>query len=261
MTAVVVQRRILAGIRFVDAATGGIVRSPLTLGSPQLSFARNRSGLHAVTGLRPETDEEHDLAAHLDTFESPPEEPPAGSVAFTVTVEDPGGRYMPRRFAIALPRGEDWAEPIDVELFPAPAAALGPNWSGVRASLRREDAAGTAPLAGARLTVLRQSDDEVLGHGFSDRRGEVLVAVVGIQVIDFTAPPPDGDEPPDVGARTVPTRIEIHTGPGDPWPPDPEAIEAQGQAWEPVSGTLPSPNLRTGRVETADLSLLLQPQT
>ena len=263
MTADIIERRILAGIRFVDSATGGHVGAPLRLSAPRLAFTRNRSGLFAVTGLRPETDAERDLAAHLTAFAAPPDEPPAGSLDFEATVSDPAGRYLPRRFTFSLPRGEDWAEPVEVALFPAPGAPLAPNWSGVRASLRRETGEGTAPLAGARLTVIRDSDGRVLGRGFSDRRGEVLAIVVGIQVIDFSATPNgDGEDPPEVGARTVPTRIEIHTGPGDdPWPPYPEAIEAQGQAWEPVSGSLPTPELSTGRVATADLSLLLEPQT
>jgi len=277
MTAVTVERRVLAGIRFVDAATGGHVGAPLILESPKLAFARNRIGLFAVTRLRPETIEERTLAAHLDAFDEAPALPAAGSVDFAVTVSDPKEQYLPRRFAISLPRGDDWKEPIEVELSPAPTALLAPNWSGVRASLRRRQDGEDVPLVGARLTVIRDSDGEVLAHGFSDERGEVLVVVVGIQVIDFTSPtPPDDggdsdgadgdgdgdDDAPEIGANHVATRIEIHTGPGDdPWPPDPAAIEAEGQAWEPVDGALPTPALRTGRVETADLQLLLQPET
>lgn len=264
MTALTSERRILAAIRFVEAATGAQVRSPLVLTSPRLSFSRNRSGLFAVSGLRPATDAERDLAAHLDAFDVAPDAPAAGSLAFEATVSDSLGRYLPRRFAIALPRGEAWAQPIDVQLFPAPNARLAPNWSGVRASLHHQANGGTAPLTGARLSVIRTSDDQVLGRGFSDQRGEVLVVVVGVQVVDFTATPNNGgdEEPVEFGSRTVATRIEIHTASEDSsWPPDPEAIEAEGQAWEPVAGSLPAPELMTGRVETADLSLLLQPQT
>lgn len=264
MTALISERRVLAGIRFVEAATVGQVHSPLVLASPRLSFTRNRSGLFAVSGLRPEMDAERDLAAHLDAFEAAPDEPVAGSLKFDATVSDPLGRYLPRRFAITLPRGEAWAQPIDVPLFPAPNALLAPNWSGVRASLRRAANGGAAPLAGARLTVIRASDDQVLGRGFSDQRGEVLVVVVGVQAVDFTATPTNGagGGAPEVGSRIVATRIEIHTASEDSsWPPDPEAIEAEGQAWEPVGRSLPAPELMTGRVETAGLSLLLQPQT
>lgn len=262
MSAVVIERRVLAGIRFVDSATGAAVRLPLEVESPRLGFTRNRSGLHAVSSLRPETANERALAAHLDAFEAPPDAPGPASVGFAATVSDPRGRYLPRRFGLSLPRGEDWAETLEVALFPAPSALLAPNWSGVRASLRRQEGGASVPLAGARLTVIRDGDNTVLAHGFSDRRGEVRAVVVGVQIVDFTATPANGDDAPaGVGTRTVATRIEIRTGPGDAWPPDPEAIEAQGQAWEPVDGDFPTPELRTGRVETAGLSLLLQPQT
>lgn len=259
-------RRILAGIRFIDASTGEMVTVALTLRCDGLSFRRNRSGLHAVTGVASGTAGGAALAQHLTAFAEAPAEPAPGSVGFTVTVSDPGQAYIPRRFRLELPRGDDWRLPVEVTLHPAPAAPLGPNWSGVRASLNRRDGDATVPLAGARLTLLRNSDDKVLGRGFADRRGEVLAVAVGIPVIDFTAPSAPSEParltpPPAVGTKTVAVRVEIHTGPGDPWPPDPAAIEAGGQAWEPVAGTLlPTPELRTGRLETAGLNLLLQPQ-
>lgn len=263
MIPIMVERRVLAGVRFLDAATGRLIDAPLILASSQLTFTRNRSGLFAVTGLRPETEDEHALAAHLDVFEAAPEQPAAGSVDVEITVSDPRKHYLPLRFRLSLPRGEDLATPIDVALFLAPSALLAPNWSGVRASLIREEDGVPVALTGARLTLIRESDGEELARGFSDRRGEVLAVAVGIQVVDFTQPPPDDDDgaTPGAGAQTVAARIQIHTGPGEsPWPPDPEAIEAEGEAWEPVSGTLPMPALRTGHVETADLLLLLQPE-
>ena len=274
-------RRILGGIRIVDASTGEMVTAPLTLSADRLSFKRNRSGIFAVIGIAPGTVEEAALAKHITAFATPPAQPDPGSVNFTVTVSDPRQTYIPRRFTLDLPRGENWHLPIDVALHPTPAAPVGPNWSGLRASLNRQEGEDSVPLAGARLTIIRDSDDKVLGRGFADRRGEVLAIAVGIPVIDFTAPAipaangdgngdgngngndgGNGGAPPPaaVGAKTIATRIEIHTGPGDPWPPDPAAIEANGKTWVPVDGALPTPELRTGRLETAGLNLLLQPQ-
>lgn len=138
---------------------------------------------------------------------------------------------------------------------------VAPNWAGVRATLSQTVDGNRVPLPGARLRLLRDGDGQELGIGYADQRGEVLAVAVGIPVVDFTTTPPaNGGATPAVGAKTVTARIEIHTGPGAAWPPDPEAIETQGQAWVPVQGDLPKPELRTGRLETANLALHLQPQ-
>lgn len=256
-------RRVLAGLRFRDAPTGETVMAPLDLASDKLRFTRNRSGRYAITGLRAETAAEQQLLAHLDAFTQAPAQPAADSVSFPVTVSDPKGLYIPRTFSVDLPRGQDWDQPIEIDLYPSAAASVGSNWSGLRASLSRQQGQDTSPIAGARVRILRDSDGTELGQGYSDQRGEVLAIAVGIPVIDFTTTPPPangGGAAQAVGAKTVTTRIEIHTGPGESWPPDPAAIDANGQSWEPVQGALPKPELRTGRLETADLALTLQPQ-
>ncbi len=258
LSPIIRERRILAGVRFRDASTGETVMSPLEISSDRLSFTRNRSGRPGVTGIRPQGAAEEQLAAHLAAFSDAPAQPAADSLAFAAVVTDPSSLYIPRAFSIGLPRGDDWADPIEIDLYPAPAATVGPNWSGLRASLRQQD---DTPLTGARVRILRDSDGTELGQGYSDQRGEVLAIAVGIPVIDFTTtPPPANGGSQAVGAKTVTARIEIHTGPGESWPPDPAAIDANGQAWEPTQGALPKPELRTGRLETADLALLLQPQ-
>jgi len=250
--------RILAALRFTDAVTGEMVRRALDLRSDRLSFTRNLSGLFAVTGLAPQPGNaaEEALAAHLRAFDAAPAQPPAGSVTLALTVTDLSGRYLPRAVALALPRGDAWDQAVDVPLYPAPAAPLSPNWSGVRASL----ATAAGPLAGARLTLRRASDGAVLGRGFSDRRGEVLAIAAGIPVIDFTAPSNGaGPAPASVGTATTRATIAIETAPGEPWPPDPQAIDGAPRSWVPVAGTLPEPELRTGRLVTDGLSLTLQP--
>ena len=253
-------RRILAGLRIRDGVTGETIRRPLRVSAERLRFQRNRSGLFAVTGVTPTTPDETALAAHLDVFADAPATPADGSVTFPITVEDPDGRYVPAVFQLALPRGEALTEAVDIDLFPGPLAPVSPNWSGVRAALFDATGPQPQPLAGARLTIRRASDSQLLGTGFADRRGEVLAIAAGIPVIDFTAPANGGaGAPPPVGTAATATTIAIHTGPGAAWPPDPAAIDTNGQAWEPTAGTLPTPELRTGRLETAGLTLLLQP--
>lgn len=274
-----IERRVLGAVRFVDATLAKPVDRPLKVESGGLSFFRNRSGLYVITGLKPAGAVNADLAAHLDAFEQPPAAPPVESLDFLVTVEDPGGIFAARSFTLSLPRvapdppregdtpapGEVLA-PLDVPLMRGPAAGYGPNWSGARLSLSRED--GT-PLSNALVRLIRKSDDELLGESLSDLRGEVSVPVIGIPIIDFVTEPPEtgpgpapGPEPGDgeMTVKTVSARLEILTrdtaGSG---PPDPEAILADPQAWVPLIDGLPEPELRTGTVVTENLGLVLRP--
>ena len=267
-------RRVLGAFELYDAATEERITAPMHLVSERLNFVRNRSGLQVIDGLAPEGAEERKLAAHLDSFEKPPTTPGIGSLSFRVAVSDPSGRYVSRTCSVALPLGQQVMQPVRVAMYPAASAPLGQNWAGVRATLLRETADGEAPLAGARLSLLREDDDAVLGSGISDARGEVLAVAVGLPVIDFTtAPPvngngigngngngPGGPAPAPIGTKKVPAKLRIETGPGRPWPADPDAIETNGQEWVPVSGDLPSIELETGSIRTAGLRLLLEPK-
>ena len=163
-----------------------------------------------------------------------------------------------------LPRGAAAASALSVNMYPSPSAPIGQNWSGVRASLKTAAPGGELPLAGARLSLLRASDDEVLGSGISDARGEVLAVAVGIPVIDFTTnagpSPTPAPQPAPVGTKKVPVKLIIETAPGRPWPTDPDAITSNGQSWVPVSGALPTLELETGHIVSDGLDLLLKPQ-
>jgi hypothetical protein len=186
-------------------------------------------------------------------------------VVFAITVEDPAGRYMPRVVQLALPRPlDEVGTPVEALLWPSPRAPLAPNWASLRASLIRREDGEDLPFAGARLSVLRRSDDAVLAQGFSDSRGEVLVAVPGLPVIDFTAPAEDDgdddDPPPPVGRSSVPVRLEVHSAAdATAFPPDPDAIAADPHPWVPVADPMPEPELGTGR-HVAGLVLTLRPQ-
>jgi hypothetical protein len=74
--------------------------------------------------------------------------------------------------------------PVDVVLFPAPSAPVGPGWAVVHATV-----AGDTPssrLAGALIRVVRVEDGVHLASGLSDSRGEALIAVAGIPVTTWT---------------------------------------------------------------------------
>lgn len=265
----ILDRRVLGALELIDAATGVRLSAPMRIAGAALGCVQNRSGLHVIDRLRPRTEDEAALARHLDAFDEAPATPAADGLPFILTVTDPAGRYLPRRVTVRLPRGAALNTPVAVTMYPAPAAPVGQNWTGIRATLERRSGGKRVALAGARLRLLRDSDGEVLGTGFADARGEALVPVVGLPVIDFDPTPDEedtggggGTPSPLVGTKKVTARIEIHTAPGRPWPTDPDAVDSDGdgEEWVRSSGDLPKPKLETGHLLTEGLSLLLKPK-
>ena len=181
-----VERRVLGAVRFTDAVTGVEVAAPLKVAAPGVRWLHNRRGWWVMTDAP-------GLDAHTAAFAQPPAQPAPGSVPVRLTVEDPSGRYLARSATLALPRDPDPAHaaddaslfrPVEVRLFPAPAAAgLSAGWAVVRATVT---GAGGARLGGALLRVTRKTGGEVLGRGVSDARGEALLAVAGIPVTTWT---------------------------------------------------------------------------
>lgn len=173
-------RRVLGAVRVVSSVTGLPLDAPVVMSGA--TVVRNRRGdyvLMAVDG----TDVFDD---YLATFDAPPTSPTPESVDVTLRVDDFSGRYLPRRFTLALPRSPNPADADSifiahtVPLFPAPALAVGMNWALVRVAVREN---GTnAPLAGALIQVINE-DDDLIGAGMSDERGEALVAVAGLKLI------------------------------------------------------------------------------
>lgn len=251
-------RRVLGALELVDAATEERLKRQFVIKSDVLGFVQNRSGLWAINHVAPQTEDLRRLQSHLRVFDTAPTNLADGAVSVDVDVFDPKGCYIPRRISVSLPRGASAGAALQIPLYPSTAAPISKNWSGIRASLEQSSGSGTTPLVGARVVLKRDGDDAILGTGFSDERGEVLVVAVGIPVIDFSVTATSSS--PLVGAKTVTSKIEIHTGPGQAWPPNPDAISSSGQAWVPVSGTLPKPELATGRIVSNGLSFVLQPQ-
>ena len=209
-------RRVLAALRFRDAVTGATVAGPLDVRAPGARWIRNRRGWWVLA-------QAPGLEAHTAAFRAPPAAPAVGSVPLAVRVADPAGRYLPRVAALALPRDPDPAkaakpeslfQPVEIDLFPSPAASVSPNWAVLRVSASGAD----GPLAGALLRVVRKaSPSTVLGRGMTDARGEALVAVAGIPVTTWE----EGQG--SVLATEVEARVDLfwQAGAG---PPDPDAL-------------------------------------
>lgn len=182
MTAEAADRRVLGAIRFVDAVTGLRVLDRLRVGFPDgIRGTRNLQGLFVVTGAPGQ----HDATATIDA----PEYDPDAAEPVEFDVADPAGRYLSRRHRIALPRDPRPANaahadslflPVEVRLFPSPAARPAPGWAVVRGTV-----AGDAPgstLPGALVRAVKAADGTLLSSGLADARGEALVAVPGIPV-------------------------------------------------------------------------------
>lgn len=216
---------IMGAIRFVDATTSEQVGGRLSVQAALVDVRPNRSGLYVIWRA------------------------PGG--ASTLTVSDPEGRYVSRRFRMQFPRDANLAnagepssiyQPEQVRLFPSPIAATSPGWALLRATVKK---AGSAQvLAGALIRIVRASDSKLLASGVSDARGEALVIVPGIPVTLF-----DGGTGPVVGTA-LDVNVQTVFDPAAQDAPDPDDIESH-------KDTLPSSTvsrkLSSGQTLVAEL--------
>lgn len=242
--------RALAALRFVDAASGLTVETPLRIVAPLgARVLRNRSGMYVLHAHRP-------LAAHSDAFLEPPPAPTIGSVSLRIEAHDASGLYLARAVTIQLPRNAQPANAatdgslfraIPVELYRAPSAPVGSNWAALRVSLR-EGASGDA-LGGALLRVA--SGGRTLARGQSDWRGEALVPVVGIPVSTWS----DGEDTVLVSEIDATLEVFFDAASGGTRTPaaqlDAAAPPASVTALEPNDPTALESNPAATRLETA----------
>jgi hypothetical protein len=202
------ERRVLGALRCVDAATLATIATPLQVEMAGARVQRNRSGLYVIV-------QADALAAHEGAFDAPPAEPAPGSITgLEARIADPGGTYLPRRIALALPRDPDPAHAaasdslfraIEVPLYPAAIAPTGINWAVLRVTVR-EQASGDA-LGGALL--IARSNGTVLGRALSDWRGEALLGVAGVPVTTWS------DDPDAVVVTELQAQLEAVFAPAD----------------------------------------------
>ena len=230
-----VEWRALGAWRCIDVATGLPIATPLeVIAPPDAEVIRNRSGVYVVNYYAP-------LADHNNAFMVPPALPAPESVALPVTLRDPTGFYLARSAEIRLPRDSQpdnagtagsLFNPVDVELYRSPAAAVGANWVALRVSLS-EQSSGDA-LGGALLRV--RSNGRTLARGQSDWRGEALVPVVGVPITTWS------EDEDAVVTTTVDATLEAFFDPTAGGLRTPAVQVAAGRA--PISPPVPDP-LRT----------------
>ena len=241
-----IQRRVLGAVQFVDATAGLRIADPLQVQAAGATLVRNRTGLFVITQAA-------GLEEHSETFEQAPSTPALGSVSVALTVSDPSRQYLTRRCTILLPRDPDPAnatqstslfQPIDVALYPSPAADIASGWAVIRASVTQQDK--STPLSGALIRVLRATNSERLALGLTDGRGEALVSVAGIPVTTWST------EPGAVIVTELDVTIQTVFDKAATGPPDPDDLERR-QATLPSSSI--TAKLAAGRVLKTQLSV------
>lgn len=218
-----VDRRILGAFVCIDAITGSsVVPAIPVVPDPQWTVASNHSGIYVIfdgPGL------------DLLTDQFLPSGPWPAPVSFEVTLQDPNLRYLPRRATVQAPLAVPTSPatlsgvfvPQQVSVYPSAAAAVGPNWAVIRASVTLS---GTTPPQGlpwAYLQVVQNSNKTVLATGVSDTNGEALLAVIGLTVqpnTSGTGPVTTSVTPATVTAYFDPAILKQPTG----WIPDPDDI-------------------------------------
>jgi len=256
----VIDRRVLGALRFVDRATGTILKRPIDISADNVVFIRNRSN-HYVFAKVP------GLENHTHAFEKPPEQlpdsPPLNSVAVTVQAEDPLNHYLPRLVNALLPRdpnpdnaadSDSLFQPQNVNLYVAANAPVRANWSTIRASTTHNN----DPVRGALLRVVRLADNEVLASGVSDECGEALVIIPGVPITQFAdennnddhGGPGHDDQP--VIVTELPVRLEVSFDSSAQWPINPDSLEENHATSIRATQDLA---LRTGRMERATIEL------
>ncbi len=247
-----VDRRILGAVRPVDAVTGTPILAPLRIEGTGLTLRRNRSGHYAIMAA-------DGLGDHLTAFDDPPAAPPAESLTFALTVEDPRGAWLPRRLAIALPRPwnpaggiHDLMQPVAVPLAPSAARSPSPGWAVVLAIVTDT---GGDPVRGALVEVLPEGGGDRLGWGITHARGEALVPVPGLPAFREIENDPDDDEDDDIEIVTAQTAVTVRATalPGGAWPVDPDVLGAGGAALR--SATLTPLPITPGRTDRAPITL------
>lgn len=241
-----VDRRYFGAVRFVNNATGSVVRRPMNINAPGLRFIINLSQLHVITHAE-------GLENHLYAFKQAPDQPPAHSKEFHMTITDPLKAYLPRKKTIELPRNplsdddDNVFEAIDISLYSASASRLSSNWSIIRASVYDvKDMDQEIPVRGALLRIIKEDGNKLIASGLSDQRGEALIIVPGIPITNFVTaeePHPDGGDVIDIPdneewlasgevlEKETPVKLQVVVKEETPWPIDPEELEKKHNSW------------------------------
>lgn len=248
-----IDRRVLGALQFRDAVTGLRISTPLLVQGPGVRLIRNLSDLYVISGAP-------GFREYTRWFAPPPAAPTVAPATLELSVSDPGRGYLARRFNVALPRDIDPEhaanadsifQPINVDLFPAPAASTATGWAVIRASVVAAGSDPPTPLPHALIRVVgqRNGDEAVLGVGLADQRGEALVAVPGIAATNW-----DAAEDGPVVSTEITVTVEALFDQNAGAIPNPDLLN---QLWESAPTGSVSLKLRSGREVVTRLPVAL----
>ena len=236
-----VLHRLALGVEFLDAVTGRRVRTDVSVGR-ELP-ARLLPRLHAPDWPCITLESKGIGRAQLRYWTTTPKATP-----IRLRLLDPGRRFVPRRFDLALWRLDEILT-ADATPTPVPAASrvlrpwLWPGSGtilpgGVTAIRGTVLAQGSGePVRWARLTAVRPASGggpgDVVGRGHGDERGEFLVVIADTGVLP----------PPAPSALPIDLQV-IARPPGSPPDPNPQDPQALG----------PDPGDRFGDLVVEDLT-------
>jgi hypothetical protein len=239
-------RRVWAAVRFVEAGSLRTIDTALQVQAPGTRWQRNPSGLHVLMQVDAPAARRAEFAAHEAAFDPVPE---IAALELQPQVSDPAGRYLPRRFRLALPRAAlpagaaaERLQPLLVPLDPGSALPLLPTWAALRISLRH---AGQ-PAANVALRLHSPGGAVAYGRGLSDVRGEALVIAAGIAQLSIG----DGEL---VVQREVPAELVASFDPAAPplQAVDPDALALRAGVVRRTLGC----TLASGRIDTLSIDL------
>lgn len=186
-----VDRRLLAALRFTHGVTGAPVQRALHITAPGLTIARNFSGWTLVREAR-------GSGAYTQAFEQPPHL--AGTLDYACQVVDPAGEFLPRSFALRLPRPSPGVDdgplapadiartPIELPLLPAAALRVAPAWALLRLALHIAGSHPPRGLANVWIEVQPRVPGKPPRLAQTDAAGEALVAIADIGPVVGAAP-------------------------------------------------------------------------
>lgn len=196
-----VDRRVFAAIRLLDAVTGAPIQGAVTVSSDEVELQTNRSGLVIVTGLkRPsatglmaESELTEFVASRGYSLQLNFGAAPPSSLPFNLEVSDRSGRYLSRRCAlriVARSLSDPLARPtpFDRDMMPSPIMQAWPGSAVLRVTVTQ---AGVR-LPGVLLLIRRSTGVEVLARSMTDENGEGLVLIPRLPVSTWVDTDRDG---------------------------------------------------------------------
>lgn len=196
-----VDRRVFAAVRLLDAVTGAPVSGAFTVSSDEVELRSNRSGLIVITalktpsltGLMSEAERVEFVTSRGYSLQTDTGAAPPSSLPFTLLVTDRSGRYLERRCALRIVARlltDPLAAPVPFDREMMLSSVMQP-WPG-NVVIRASVSLAGVPLPGVLFNVRRASGNEILARGMSDTNGEALILVPRIPVSTWVDSDADG---------------------------------------------------------------------